>query len=45
MLIVGSNHYVAWDGLKGEDSKERVSKDQASVKSASDAWGEGPRVW
>jgi len=45
MLIVGSNHYVAWDGLKGEDSKERASKDQARVKCKRQLGHEGLRVW
>jgi hypothetical protein len=24
MRIVGSNHYVSWDNLKGEDSKQML---------------------
>ena len=31
MLIVGSNHCVSWDSLKGEYSKERASTNQAKL--------------
>jgi acyl-CoA-binding protein len=32
VLKVGANHYVAWDGLKGEVSKENALRNLAKVK-------------